>query len=71
MSEVYYQSKINTVWLFKSKFKVPKTKFVIIVPGGSKKRLNKTIPKEIFLKITDFLLKSGFQVLIVDFCRRF
>ena len=65
MSEVDYQSKIDIEWLFKSKFKVPKTKFVIIVPGGSKKRLNKRIPKEIFLKITDFLLKSGFKVLIV------
>ena len=65
MSEVDYLSKIDIEWLFKSKFTVPKTKFVIIVPGGSKKRLNKRIPKEIFLKITDFLLKSGFKVLIV------
>ena len=65
MSEVDYQSKIDIEWLFKSKFKVPKTKFVIIVPGGSKKRLNKRIPKEIFLKITDFLLKFRFKVLIV------
>ena len=32
---------------------------------ASKKRLNKRIPKEIFLRITDFLLKSGFKVLIV------
>ena len=36
--EVEYLSKIDLKWLFKSKFKVPKTKYVIIVPGGSKKR---------------------------------
>ena len=65
MSEVDYMSRIDIKWLFKSKFKVPKTKYVIIVPGRSKKRLNKRIPSEIFLRITDFLLKSGFQVLII------
>ena len=65
MSKVDYLSKFDMKWLFKSKFKIPKTKYVIIVPGGSKKRLNKRIPVEIFLKITHFLLKSGFQVLII------
>ena len=65
MSEVKPLSKIDIEWLFKSKFKVPKSKYVIIVPGGSKKRLNKRIPPEIFLKITDFLIKSDFKVLIV------
>ena len=65
MCKVDYLSKIDMRWLFKSKFKTPKAKYVIIVPGGSKKRLNKRIPVEIFLKITHFLLKSGFQVLII------
>ena len=65
MSKVDYLSEFDMKWLFKSKFKIPKTKYVIIVPGGSKKRLNKRIPEEIFLKITDFLIKSGFQVLII------
>ena len=65
MSKVDYVSEFDMKWLFKSKFKIPKTKYVIIVPGGSKKRLNKRIPAEIFLKITDFLLKSGFQVLVI------
>ena len=65
LSKVNYLSKIDVKWLFKSKYLVPNTKYVIIVPGGSKKRLNKRIPKEIYLKITDFLLKSGFQVLII------
>ena len=65
LSKVNYLSKIDMKWLFKSKFKIPKTKYVIIVPGGSKKRLNKRIPTEIFLKITDFLLKSSFRVLLV------
>ena len=65
LSKVDYLTKFDIKWLFKSKFKIPKTKYVIIVPGGSKKRLNKRIPEEIFLKITDFLIKSGFQVLII------
>ena len=65
LSKVDYLSKIDVNWLFESKFKIPKNKYVIIVPGGSKKRLNKRIPLEIFLKITNFLLKSGFQVLII------
>ncbi len=65
LSKVSYLSKFDMKWLFKSKFKVPKTKYVMIVPGGSKKRLNKRIPAEIFLKITDFLIKSGFKVLII------
>jgi len=65
LNKVDYLSKIDMNWLFKSKFKIPTNKYVIIVPGGSKKRLNKRIPAEIFLKITDFLIKSGFQVLII------
>ena len=65
MSKVDYVSEFDMKWLFKSKFKIPKTKYVIIVPGGSKKRLNKRIPAEIFLKITDFFLKSGFQILLI------
>ena len=48
MSEVDYQSKIDTEWLFKSKFKVPKTKFVIIVPGGSKKIKQKNTKRNLF-----------------------
>ena len=65
MSDVEYLSNIDIKWLFESKFKVPKNKYVIIVPGGSKKRLKKRIPTEIFLKIIDFLLKSDLQVLIL------
>ena len=65
MSHVEYLSNIDIKWLFESKFKVPKNKYVIIVPGGSKKRIKKRIPTEIFLKIIDFLLKSDLQVLIL------
>ena len=47
LSKVGYLSKFDVKWLFKSKFKIPKNRYVIIVPGGSKKRLNKRIPAEI------------------------
>ncbi len=64
LSQIKYKFK-NFKWLFESKFKIPKKKYVMIVPGGSRKRKNKRIPQEIYLKVINLLIKSGFEVLII------
>ena len=65
LSNIKYESILDLPWLFKSEFLVPKNKFALIVPGGSKKRVNKRIPIEIYKNIVIFLLKNNYDVLIV------
>ncbi len=65
LSNVYYKSKPNLNWLFNSDFLVPKKDYVMVVPGGSKKRKNKRIPTGIYCKIIDFLINVKLEVLII------
>ena len=64
LSQIKYKYK-NFKWLFESKFNIPKRKYVMIVPGGSWKRKNKRIPQEIYLKVINFLIKAGLEILIM------
>ena len=53
-----YSFKPNLKWLFKSKKIIKKKPYALIVPGGSKKRLNKRIPFQIFFSLISLLLKK-------------
>ena len=56
----------NLNWLFSSSKKnIQKKPFALIVPGGSKKRLYKRIPNEIFLKIINFLKKKNVLPILI------
>ncbi len=64
LSQINYKVK-TFQWLFKSKFNLPKKKYVLIVPGGSRKRKNKRIPQKIYFKIIGIFFKLGYEVLII------
>ena len=51
MNKIKFRSDMDLKWLFNSKFPIPKQNYVLIVPGGSRKRKNKRLPLEIFNKI--------------------
>ncbi|MFL2660695.1 MAG: glycosyltransferase family 9 protein [Alphaproteobacteria bacterium] len=65
LSKIKYVRDIKIDWMFNSEISIPKKKFALIVPGGSKKRKNKRIPLEIFYGIIDFLLMKRFKVLVI------
>ena len=65
LSNIKFVQNLKIDWMFKSKISLPKNNFVLIVPGGSKKRKNKRIPLKIFYEIVDFLLLKKFEVLII------
>ena len=65
LCNVDYKSKTNLDWLFGSSFPIPKKNYVIVVPGGSKKRINKRIPLNLYCKILDYLINSNLEVLII------
>ncbi len=66
LSSVKYKEKTNISWLFGSNNEsVPKFKYSLIVPGGSKKRKNKRIPISVFFKIIEFLIKRKIVPLLI------
>ncbi len=65
MNKIKFRSDMDLKWLFNSKFPIPKQNYVLIVPGGSRKRKNKRLPLEIFNKIIQFLLNNNILVLLI------
>tara|TARA_B100000963_G_C22612161_1_gene665407 strand:- start:371 stop:1309 length:939 start_codon:yes stop_codon:yes gene_type:complete len=57
--------EINFSWVFKSNYDVPKKKFIMVVPGGSRKRTNKRIPYQIYFKLIKYLNDKKFHVLLI------
>ena len=52
-------------WLYRSKIKVPKKKFALIVPGGAKKRLGKRISPEVYGVLIKELIKKEILPLLI------
>ena len=65
LSNIKFKLKDDFSWLVKSKIKIPKRKYVLVVPGGSRKRMNKRIPYKIYIDIVNSLIKSGLQVFLI------
>ena len=64
-SHIICDSKVDLQWLFRSNINIPKAKYAMIVPGGSRKRMNKRIPITIFLRLSDYLLNCGLEILLI------
>ncbi|MEE2694854.1 MAG: glycosyltransferase family 9 protein [Pseudomonadota bacterium] len=53
-------------WLFKAgRIKKPKKRYALIVPGGSKGRMNKRVPLQIYLELISFLEKKNILPVIL------
>ncbi len=53
-------------WLFRSeKTKIPKSRYALVVPGGSIKRMNKRIPLKIYIKLINYLTKQKILPIIL------
>ena len=65
LSRVKPLSKINFSWIFKSNYNVPKKKFIMVVPGGSRKRLNKRIPYQIYFRLIKYLHEKKIHVVLI------
>lgn len=64
LSNVIFKKKINLNWLYPST-KKDNEKIALIVPGGSKKRLYKRIPIEIFATIIKFLITKKIKPILI------
>ena len=65
LSRVQPLSKINFSWIFKSNYNVPQKKFIMVVPGGSRKRINKRIPYEIYFRLIKYLHEKKIHVMLI------
>ena len=63
LSKVSFKKSIDLNWLYPKKQN--KRKIALIVPGGSKKRLYKRIPIEVFSKIIKFLIANKIEPIII------
>ena len=64
LSKINLKTNINLNWLYNYK-RIYKNKIALIVPGGSKKRLNKRIPVQIFSKIIDFFISKKIKPILI------
>ena len=58
LSNIKFSLMDNYDWLCDKNIDIPTSKFALIVPGGSKSRPYKRIPKLLYEKIIKFLLKK-------------
>ena len=65
-SRIKFENNPNLSWLFNSK-KLPniEKKFSLVVPGGSRKRMDKRIPAEIYCDIIKILLKNSITPILI------
>ena len=64
LSKISFQKNIELNWLYSNK-KTNKKKIALIVPGGSKKRLYKRIPLNIFSGIIELLLSNNIKPILI------
>ena len=65
-SKVKFISRPNLSWFYKkpNKFNIL-GKYALVVPGGSRKRLNKRIPIELFLEVVSLLIKKNIKPILI------
>ncbi len=65
-SSIKFENNPNLSWLFNSK-KLPNIEknFSLVVPGGSRKRMDKRIPAEIYCEIIKILLKNSITPILI------
>ena len=64
LSKINFKKNVNLKWLYSCKRKAKK-KIALIVPGGSKKRLYKRVPLEIFSSIIKFLMANEITPILI------
>ena len=66
LSKINFKKNIDLGWLYPKKTKNKNyEKFALIFPGGSKKRLNKRIPIQIFSRIIKFLISNKIKPILI------
>lgn len=65
LSNIKFSIMEDYEWLLDKNINIPNPKFALIVPGGSKSRLYKRIPKLVYEKIIKFLLKNKIKPVLV------
>ena len=65
LNNVKYEASDDLSWLYKSNISIPREKYVMIIPGGSGKRVNKRIPINIYKMIIKFLTSKGLKIVII------
>ena len=65
LSNVKFLMMEDYDWLYDKNIEVPNSKFALIVPGGSKSRPYKRIPKFVYEKIIEFLIKNKIKPILV------
>lgn len=65
LSNIKFSLMDNYDWLCDKNIDIPTSKFALIVPGGSKRRPYKRIPKLIYEKIIKFLLKKKIKPILI------
>ena len=65
LSNIKFIKNPDLRWLYNQKSKFKEKKIALIVPGGSKSRLNKRIPLKIFFEITSLFLKNNITPFLI------
>ena len=65
LSNIKFSMMDDYNWLCEKNIDIPDSKFALIVPGGSKSRTNKRIPKLLYEKIIKFLLKKKIKPILI------
>lgn len=65
LSDIKFSMMDDYEWLCDKNINIPNSKFALIVPGGSKSRPYKRIPKFVYEKIIKFLLKKKIKPILV------
>lgn len=65
LSNIRFRRMKNYEWLSDNNIQLPKLRFALIIPGGSKSRPYKRIPKDIYKRIIHLLLKKNIKPILV------
>lgn len=65
LSNIKFSIMDDYEWLCDKNIDIPTSKFALIVPGGSKSRPYKRIPKFVYEKIIEFLLKKKIKPILI------
>ena len=65
LSNIKFSTMKDFEWLSDKNINIPNSKYALIVPGGSKSRPYKRIPKFVYEKIINFLLKKKIKPILV------